>query len=547
MGDARPLRVSSYSILSEPLPGGGFALMNGSTGAIDLVSDEVAAVFVQSGGMRGAQGTPFDVPEAVTRAFSFERKGTVSLDPETARNLAERGHLTTRTAEEEEDHVRNVAEMLHDVRKPHPIFMIVPNLDCNYRCTYCFERPLQNDLRLPTAGISYSRQNVVMTADYVEPIFQSIARIRSESGNTDETGGQIVLYGGEPLDRKNRDVVSTIVRRGVELGFDFAAISNGHDWEAYLDLMGDGGLRQIQVSIDGPRHVHDKRRIHVGGGSSFDKILENIDRVLARGGTQVQIRVHVDPSNIELFEEVLETCASRNWLNHPWIVVYANTVYAKEKTHGHVEARIANGEIIRRLREVAAPYRNVFVGAPSVNARMQIMDALGEGIPYRLNSTYCAANSGNYIFAPDGHMYACWESVGKECSRVGSYMEGGLRLDPVASKRWFSRSVAVIPECQKCPYALVCGGGCAQYAEYNTGTLYKPFCDDFESIFRIALAENVEEYVQVSARGATLPQQAVSLHEFWKSEIPADPVRATAGVGQRDRIRPGNDRIGKES
>ena len=50
--------------------------------------------------------------------------------------------------------------------------------------------------------------------------------------------------------------------------------------------------------------------------------------------------------------------------------------------------------------------------------------------------------------------------------------------------------------------ALVCGGGCAQYAQYNTADLYRPYCDDFETVFRQSLAENVEELLRRFASAA---------------------------------------------
>ena len=117
-----------------------------------------------------------------------------------------------------------------------------------------------------------------------------------------------------------------------------------------------------------------------------------------------------------------------------------------------------------------------------------------------MKGSYCSANTGNYIFAPDGQIYSCWESIGKDCSRIGNYMDAeGLTLEETAVKRWFSRSVADIPECMECAFALVCGGGCAQYAEYNSGSLYKPYCDDFQKTFRTTLAEQVDLHLNHEA------------------------------------------------
>lgn len=469
------IRLSSYSILSDPLPGGGYALMNGLTGAIDLVSDEIA------------------------RAISdFDRAPT--FPPEAVSLFLNRGHFTFLTQEEEIERVSTLAALLHEEQKSRPVFMIVPSFDCNYRCVYCFERPLQKGLVKLQSEVSYHNQNVVMTSSNVEAVYRSIREIKKLAGDDRETG-QILLYGGEPLNADNEEIVFEIVRRGAREGFEFAAVSNGHDWDHFLPLFGEGGLRQAQVSIDGPRAVHDRRRIHREGESSFEKIIANLHAVLLRGGVTVQIRFHADPSTIDLFDELLGIIDHEGWLDNRSVVVYANTVYAKDKA-GRVSARIENGDLMARMKSSASRYKNVFVCAPALNARMQILPSLTDCAPYRLKSTYCAANYGNYIFAPDGFIYACWEAVGECGNRIGSYLgEDGPLFDERVIDRWFNRHAGLIGECLKCPHALVCGGGCAQYAEYNDGTLYKPFCDDFDRIFRSALADNVEEFLRAQESG----------------------------------------------
>src|SRR5262249_42067090 len=159
----------------------------------------------------------------------------------------------------------------------------------------------------------------------------------------------------------------------------------------------EGGIKQVQVSIDGPKAVHDRRRIFRGGGSSFDAIVDNVDLLLARGGTLVQIRAHVDPANLHDFEQLLDFFDDRGWIDHPDVVVYANTVYAKDGA-GQVSARMENGDIAARLKALTANRGNVFLSAAAVNARMLLMPSLAAEKPYRLKSTYCSANTGQYIF-----------------------------------------------------------------------------------------------------------------------------------------------------
>jgi len=502
------VRVSSYAVLSSRLEHGGHGLLNGRTGAVDVVSDEVAAVLVGSGQLRRSQGRQWDDDLSASAAG-------LELDGATMDALTVRGHLTSLSEDAERDQVIRLAQILHDVRSTEPVFLFVPNLDCNYRCTYCFERPVQQHLDersrqhhnrvLIPLGIEAAkeRNNVVMTKEQVDAAFTAMRQLRMAAGKDPAEPIQVILYGGEPLDAANEAVVRAIVERGRDSGVCFAAITNGHHVDVYLDLFGPTGITQVQISIDGPKRVHDRRRIYRGKESSFDRITRNIDLLLDTTETMVQIRVHVDPGNLADFDEILQFFSDRGWTDNSSVVVYANTVYEKQDD-GVVRARIENADITAALEERATQYRNVFINAASVNARMTLLPALMKQDPFRLISTYCAANTGQYIFAPDGYMYACWESVGKETSRVGRY-DGpeGVEIFQATADKWFNRHSGRIDECSHCPFALVCGGGCAQYAEYKSADAYKPYCDDFDGVYRAAMARTINDYVRRQERLVT--------------------------------------------
>lgn len=484
------VRLSSYSILSEPLAGGGYALMNGLTGAIDLINDDLANLVSQV-------ISPFSSQEA----YLDER----DIDLELKNYLQERGHISMVDGATEREYVKQLAQSLHDIHSEKAHFLIVPNLDCNYRCSYCFERPLQNHLDgIKPAEQVYAPVKSVLDRSQVAAIYTAIDQIQAEAGRKQS---HIVLYGGEPLDAKNFEVVSEIVNTGIAKGYKFGAITNGHDLEKFISFLGQDKIDQIQISIDGPKEIHDRRRISRNGDSSFDKLIANIGLALSQTDVEVQIRVHVDPANIDLFDRTIAIFGEQGWLNHPQVIIYANTVYTKDR-QGNVSAKMENDAILQHLQSYAHRYQNVHTSAPAVIIQRSLLPSLEQNQPYQLSGTYCGANTGMYIFAPDNHIYSCWESVGKSCSRIGSYdLEGQLSMDTTAVKKWFSRSVAQIPECLDCPYALICGGGCAQYAEYNNlGSADHPYCDNFQQIFRSNLTENVEGFLSGQLADIQLPK-----------------------------------------
>jgi uncharacterized protein len=473
------MHFSKYTILSRPLTGSGYILMNGLSGALDWVPNEI--------------GDALDIA-LHPRNETMLRQVAEALSDDLRAAWKERGHLTEAAPQDETELVKTLGGAMHDAVANKPTFMIVPNLDCNYRCTYCFERPIQNALKRQGADIAHHKGNVVMTEDQVDAVYAGISQLKAGKGLQD--GGQIILYGGEPLDRNHRDVVEKIVRTGQARGYHFACITNGHDLDAFMHLLGTRGLEQVQISIDGPKEVHDKRRVYIGRESSFDRIEANIDTALAETDAEIQIRVHVDPSNIDLFDTILEFFREKGWTNNSQVIIYANTVYDKDED-GNVLAEIDHGDIVTAIGDRCAPFDNVYTSAPAIHAANAMRPAFLNGERFSLKGTYCSANSGNYIFAADGRIYACWESVGKACSRIGAFdNEQGLVLNKAATDRWFNRNVSNLPDCQHCRYALVCGGGCAQYAEYNSGDLYQAYCDDFDRTFRAGLADQARRLLR---------------------------------------------------
>ncbi len=498
--------LSGFTVVSDRTVEGCWILLHGVTGAVDIVTDEVVAYLRTTGEFVGSRGRPL-VDERLPQPAR-----ELNLTDQEVELLKERGYLTTQSREQEIALVPRISEVLHEEAKRSPSFLVIPTLDCNYRCTYCFERPLQNALSRSRSGADESCSPAavvgpgdVMSQAHVDAMFVAISQLRDRHGDSKDKC-QLILYGGEPLDVRNETLVRHIVTRGLADGYEFAAVTNGHDLMHFLDLFGAERINQVQISLDGSREVHDRSRIHLGGESSFVKIIDGVDALLEKGGVLVQIRVHVSPEQLKDFELLLSQLGQRGWLDHPDVILYANTIY--EHKDGGFTARMTQGAIDDALTRITEGHANVILNAPNVNIRAKLLPALLRGLQAPLQGNYCAGNTGQYLFTPDGHLYSCWQSLGKSDSRIGTYIDSDLRpkltLWKEATATWFGRHVGLLDECTSCSMALVCGGGCAQFAKYANGDLYSTYCDGFEHVFRRALTQITKAYVervQTSKRG----------------------------------------------
>ena len=487
--------MSSYAILSERLEGGGYALLSGITGAIELINDELYELLVS---LSNASNDAYAVGANTATNYAKARATATSIltqqepvwlqsdavPPELLSTYLERGHFTELDYDQERLLLTKVAENLHQSERSFASAVIVPELDCNYRCVYCFERAMQSSLR---------SERSYMTEQEVDAVFHCIDELIATTGKNIES---IALFGGEPLMLENLSIIEHIVKLGRLRGIRFSAISNGHDLDGFTDLLGSNGIASVQVTIDGPKHLHDARRIALDGSSSFDRIIRNTEHVLKQTDVNINIRINLDDENHPHLPELLAYFAERGWLTNNRILVNVSMVYQKDSCGASTPTYDVSA-LRQELNPTLHQYPSVTVGSAQTAQTTQVLTSLVHDQPIQLRSSYCAANSGMYVFLPNGKISCCWELIGEECSQIGSYTTQGLNLDVDKTEYWFNRSVAVIPQCLDCRYCLVCGGGCAQNAEFTTGDINTPNCDSLPETFAWVLADAVEGFLQV--------------------------------------------------
>jgi uncharacterized protein len=152
-----------------------------------------------------------------------------------------------------------------------PLTTVVLNVNtgCNLSCTYCYKE----DLDTPANGRKMS----------LETAQQSIEMLLRES--PDQPRYTIVFFGGEPL--TNLPLIRQVVawaeplfaERGKRL--DFSITTNA----TLLDEQTIAFLQQhrfsIAVSIDGPKAVHDRNRVTVGGQGTYETVARKVRLLLS--------------------------------------------------------------------------------------------------------------------------------------------------------------------------------------------------------------------------------------------------------------------------
>lgn len=419
-------------------------MVHGFSGAVDVVSQKV-----------------------VNYLQKFNKEGEFPpLDPETVDKLKKRGYLTDKTEKEEEEFVCALVRVLLSRARSTAKFLLIPTYNCQLRCPYCYE------VKLRRKGSEWLEKT--MTKETVDAAFQAMQKIHPERKKSEK----ITLYGGEPLMAQNVDVVTYMVRRGTELGYTFKCITNGLDLDKYVNVLGPGKIDFLQITLDGPQEVHDMRRFSEEGGT-FSDITKNISLAL-RKGVQVVVRTNVDRKNVEHLWMLARFYNDMGWTQEKNFKAYCYPVHTWR--HDRMISRV---DLVETMAQQAQEHPEVNMIENDFGISRLFLSLIQTGKYPTLYPAYCGSNYGMYLLDPYGDVYLCWETVGTEGphGKVGTYVPE-LSLDDDAVNRWQDRTVMNIPACRKCPYALLCGGGCGQRAYCRYGDLANPSCREFKELFK---------------------------------------------------------------
>ena len=156
---------------------------------------------------------------------------------------------------EEEKMIRNLQDRFRRFDKYRVELMVTQ--DCNLTCSYCYQQD-----RL------YNKNHM---SDIVKE--QTITFI-----NNLNFPCTVTFYGGEPLLNYETIIYFLEKLRGDNT---YSIITNGTLLsKSVIDELSKKGIKDCQITIDGNRDVHDKRRHYKDKRGSFDDILTNLNEIV---------------------------------------------------------------------------------------------------------------------------------------------------------------------------------------------------------------------------------------------------------------------------
>lgn len=298
---------------------------------------------------------------------------------------------------------------------------IQPTLDCNFRCSYCYEKHI--DMRMEDQTI----ENILK---FIDKITRKVNKLI------------INWFGGEPLLEADSIIILceniNKICKNNNCSYESALITNGYllnnDLIKKIDLL---NLRKIQITIDGIDEIHDLTRMYMDGTGTFEKIYKNLIEAL-NTGIYITLRINVSNKNYncitQLFDMIPEEKRSKV------IISLANIFQEKDK--------ISLFELNKLAIEKGYAIGNVFH-----------------------NTFICeGAIKNSLLINPEGKISSCAMAAEKGIMFGKIDNEGNIKFD---NKTEFFKIRNIIASnevgCSECVKLPLCYGGCKLNRYLNKG------------------------------------------------------------------------------
>ena len=325
---------------------------------------------------------------------------------------------------------------------------------CNFRCVYCYERP--------SAPAVPSKQLMSPeTASAILGWMNDVMRTR----NIDSA--RITFFGGEPLICYS--LIQGVLEQSATLlkceHLEINMSTNGYLLApGKIETLHSLGLRRLQLTLDGPSQVHDRRRPLASGRGTFHVITRNLVACLDHG-IGVDLLTVCDDDNVgSLFSlvDVLSKLVSDPQMRGA--IHWSFTLVEPSESCAGRSAQLLLGKE-RRLAEAVH------------EARIYARKA-GFNVVFPYSSNICARQL-DYTFGigPQGEIYPCFGVYGNPRYSIGNISESFDTVEQ-KSKQWARRD-CFDEECVSCEVLPLCRGSRCQHmaAQLNGGAFAQKYCE----------------------------------------------------------------------
>lgn len=368
--------------------------------------------------MNGEAGSAVCSDEVKFVAFEMRHKGFFVPDP-VAESIVVAGRFEKR---------KN--------KRTHLGLTIAPTVDCNFSCPYCYEYT------------DYSIMPDRVRFDVAAYIDRTLASGRYKSMH-------VTWYGGEPLLEESfraleflSDKIITSCRNH-SIPYSANIITNGYLLNRKTaEHLAAWNVSLAQITLDGPKELHDNTRTLKNGQGTFDRILQNIKE--NRDVLRFSIRMNVNEANASCVMQLKQLLLEEKILDDKGRVSFYVSPVRSYTSSCQSGDCLSNASFYRLQLDLIKRGIN--------SDGFQVF----EEYPVLKESICTAVGPDSYVIGPSGELYKCWLDLGRHEHSVGHIDSRGLRLNARINKWHDFLPFDEGSECASCTMLPVCMGGCPE-------------------------------------------------------------------------------------
>ena len=327
-------------------------------------------------------------------------------------------------------------------KKDRLYISIQPTASCQLACDYCGQR--------------HSKK--FLDDQHIEAI---IKRVENKLNQAKFKTLEIGWFGGEPLCAlKNMNILNTrlkVLAKAHEIQYIGHITTNGYALSPtlYKELKDSFNIKRIEITLDGSKEYHDKRRFTCSGKGTFDIIFKNLENIVSSGyydfsQCPISVRCNVDERNVEGVFPLLKLLVEKNLQRK--ILFYTTAVVSwSNNGAGSEEGRMLLGEY--STNHIAYMIENNFIVGILPN----------RVAPYKCLGTDEYAE----MYDADGNIYDCSETsysdyYAAKGFTLGNVLENTFGVDKRSCLKNVPKRLlnSEISPCNECKFYPLCGGLC---------------------------------------------------------------------------------------
>ncbi|WP_438448523.1 radical SAM protein [Gorillibacterium sp. sgz5001074] len=310
---------------------------------------------------------------------------------------------------------------------------ILPTEQCNFRCFYCFEDHARGKM---------GDETVQGIKNYVRQQAPSLRQLT------------VSWFGGEPF--AAADVIGELSAFFIEICAQYnieykaEALTNGYFLKPELFEKAIGWrISHFMITVDGPKDIHDTRRVQLGGGGSYDRILENLRSMRAtQHAFEVSLRSNFDYDTLPHMEELIDILAEE-FAGDRRFQVFIRPLGCLGGANDHMLKIVADEEKNNKIWELNRQAMNK--GLP--------LSGLVETSLMPLGSMCYCVKPNSFVIGSQGTIHKCSVALNLDSNQVGQVLpDGTFRMDYDKLALWTTEGKSVAAECGECFFQPSCNG-----------------------------------------------------------------------------------------